>query len=226
MVVLANNLNIDIEAIERCNYSGKSFKSTHSQHLKPSLLLQAILEGLVDGVLILTEQGEWVHANECARRICQQFSQGVSTIKTVPQPIWQVCQSLLDSRELFPDRRVIIEDEIDTDTSSAFRIRVRWLVLEESVHPYVLVTLEDRHQLTQNSAIADARKYGLTPREAEVWLLRQTNHSYKEISDKLYITLNTVKKHMKNIYAKQQDVLWAEESEENSHVPNYSSVKR
>lgn len=214
MVVLANNLNTDIETIEQPNYSGKPFKSNRSQPLKASLLLQAILEGLVDGVLILTEQGKWVHSNECGRRICQQLSPGASKMNTVPLPIWQVCQSLIDSRELFPNRQVIIEDKIVRDSSSAFRIRVRWLVLEETAHPYVLVTLEDRHRTTQHSAIADAQKYGLTPREAEVWFLRQTNHSYKEIADKLYITINTVKKHMKNIYAKQQEAQWTEESDE------------
>jgi DNA-binding CsgD family transcriptional regulator len=77
------------------------------------------------------------------------------------------------------------------------------LVLEENAHPYLLVTIEDRNQSTQNLAIADAKKYGLTRRETEIWLLRRANYSYKEIADKLCISINTVKKHLKNIHIKQ-----------------------
>ncbi len=68
----------------------------------------------------------------------------------------------------------------------------------------IVVTLEDCNSSSQNIAIADAKKYGLTKREAEVWLLRYANLPYKEIAQHLYITINTVKKHIKNIYAKQQ----------------------
>jgi DNA-binding CsgD family transcriptional regulator len=118
---------------------------------------------------------------------------------------------LIDSRDLFPGQKMIIESEIHTNDLAVFRIRIRWLELDESERPYLLVTIEDRRQSTQNAAIADAKKYGFTPREAQIWLLRRANHSYKEIAAQLYITLNTVKKHMKNIYAKQQANLWVQE---------------
>lgn len=59
----------------------------------------------------------------------------------------------------------------------------------------------------RNLAIAQAEHYGLTSREAEVWLLRQANYSCREIAAELYISLNTVKKHMKNIHAKREKVL-------------------
>ncbi len=211
MVVFAPQLNSKIETFTKLNFSEKQLKVAQSQQTKPPAFLQAIIEGFVDGVLILTEQGDWVHANEYARRICYQLSQGTSQVNAVPQPIWNVCQSLIDSQELFPEVKMIIESEVDTENLGVFRIRARWLVLDESVRPYLLVTIEDRRQSNQNIAIADAQKYGLTRREAEVWLLRRANYSYKEIAAKLYITHNTVKKHLKNIYAKQQENLWTEE---------------
>ncbi|WP_339378694.1 helix-turn-helix transcriptional regulator [Calothrix sp. NIES-2100] len=37
-----------------------------------------------------------------------------------------------------------------------------------------------------------------------MWYLRQTNYSYKQIASKLYMSVNTVKQHMKNIYFKRQ----------------------
>lgn len=211
MSILATKLDNRLETLNRPNYSEKQLKISRSEPSKQHFLLQAIIEGLVDGVLILTEQGDWIHANEYARRICHQLSQRTSLVNSVPQPIWRVCESLIDSRELFFDQRMIIESEIDVDNLAALRIRVRWLELGENNYPYLLVTIEDRQQSTHNAALTDVKKYGLTPREAEIWLLRRANYSYKEIADRLFITLNTVKKHMKNIYAKQEGNLWVEE---------------
>lgn len=211
MVAFAPELNSKIETFTKQKLSEKQLKMAQSQQAKPPAFLQAIIEGFVDGVLILTEQGGWIHANEYARRICHKLSQGTSQLNAVPQQIWNVCESLIDSHEVFPEFKMIIESEVDTENSGIFRIRARWLVLDESVRPYLLVTLEDRRQSNHNIAIADAQKYGLTRREAEVWLLRRANYSYKEIAAKLYITHNTVKKHLKNIYAKQQEILWTEE---------------
>jgi len=106
---------------------------------------------------------------------------------------------------------LIIESEVSIDSSLRYRIRTRWLNLSPDERLFLLVTLEDRHQAAENIAIAEVKKYGLSPREAEVWLLRRANHSYKEIAGKLHIRCNTVKRHMKNIYAKQEAILWAEQ---------------
>jgi DNA-binding CsgD family transcriptional regulator len=211
MVFIAPKLNNKTATIERQVISEKMVKGSDSQPAKQPSLLEAIIEGFVDGVLIITERGDWVHGNDRARRICYQLDQNQSQVNLVPQPIWQICESLIDSREIFPDQSIIIEDEIDADDTSAFRIRARWFAFEETSQPYILVTMEDKLQSTQNAAFAEIKKFNLTSREAEVWLLRRANYSYKEIAAKLYITHNTVKKHLKNIYAKQQEMLWEEE---------------
>jgi DNA-binding CsgD family transcriptional regulator len=179
-------------------------------NFKQPSLFQAVLEGFIDGILILTDQGEWVHANDCARRICHQLTTGVSQSDRVPQEIWRACKCLIDSLNLCSDQSVTIEDEITTSKSASYRIRAQWLNLDTIQRPCVLVTLEDRLQSVQNAAIAEGQKYGLTPRETEVWLRYRANYSYKEIASELYITFNTVKKHMKNIYVKQQLALEAE----------------
>lgn len=179
-------------------------------------LLQAVIENFVDGILIVTTQRELVHANECARRICRQLLQGVASNGTVPREIWLVCQSLMNSHKVFPRDKIFIESEVKIDRTVTLRTQVRWLqltcddVLPEATLPqqdFLLVTFEDRNQTGQGMILADAMKYGLTDREAEVWLLRRANLSYKEIAARLYITINTVKKHIKNIYAKQQELL-------------------
>jgi DNA-binding CsgD family transcriptional regulator len=192
---------------EEHKYITSNQKETNSSYKQLKLdtrtyLLQAVIESFVDGILILTTQGELLQANECARQICRQTMRGRSSIGTIPEEIWRVCKSLIESRELFPEDQIVIESEMETDKGVKLRIRARWLGLDAKERN---VMLEDRNQTHQSLAFFDAKKYGLTDREAEVWLLRQANLSYREIAERLYITINTVKKHLKNIYAKQQD---------------------
>jgi DNA-binding CsgD family transcriptional regulator len=165
-------------------------------------LLEAVIESFVDGILILTTEYELVHTNEYARRICRELNSNKTN--SVPEEILHICESLVDSRELLPDEKVFMEYEIEKSPTVKLRIKARWLTMEDEC---ILVTIEDCYLSNQNSAIADARKYGLTEREAQVWLLRRANLSYREIAQNLYITINTVKKHLKNIYAKQQDMM-------------------
>lgn len=101
---------------------------------------------------------------------------------------------------------MIIESEIASNQATTLRIRVRWFKLNAFSHPCLLVILEDRCQSIQKLALAEVDRYGLTPREAEVWLRRRANYTYKEIATELYISINTVKKHMKNIQVKRETV--------------------
>ncbi|MBL1177854.1 helix-turn-helix transcriptional regulator [Pantanalinema sp. GBBB05] len=170
-----------------------------------SVLLQGILEGLIDGVLIVTSSGEWVYGNFQAYRICQRLHPTVPMRKSVPSSIWQVCQQLLNHQELPIDHPTIVESNIFSSKSETFRVRVRWLELSEVKCPYLLVTLEDCYQSTQSQAIAEIQQYDLTPRQADVWRLRRAGYSYREIANQLYVGVDTVKRHLKDIYAKQRE---------------------
>lgn len=83
-------------------------------------------------------------------------------------------------------------------------IRLRVQLLQINQARYFLIVLEDRQQSLRNRALSDAALYGLTDREAEVWELRLRGKDYSEISQMLWISQNTVKKHVKNIRAKQR----------------------
>jgi len=175
------------------------------QETSDGLFLKAVIESWIDGILILTEQGDLVQANNLARQICTQLTHGKPQPNSIFQEIWRICQALSESRKLYPNQPVIIESEITTDKLTPLRIRVRWLNLKTINSPYLLVILEDQHQSLQNQALAEAAKYGLTPREAEVWLLRRAKYTLKEIAAEQYISINTVKKHLKNIQAKKAE---------------------
>lgn len=185
---------------------------TLSLDLNYHLLLQGVIEGLPDGVIILSDRGEVLYQNSRASRICRQLVQTSPQPTSVPRSIWRRCQALIDSRHLIPDQPVVIEDEIKTGNPSGeavdIRIRVRWLDSARTEHPRLLVTLEDQLQSAQCRAIAEAHQYHLTDRETEVWLLKRVGYSYKAIAAKLHIAEDTVKKHIKSIYARREASEW------------------
>ena len=188
------------------SFISTSEKQSHQVKQSDNALLQGVIESFLDGVLIVTEQGECVQANNLAHQICQQLTRVSSQPNLAPKEIWDVCKILIESRDLSPTRSRIIESEVASYQSNPMRIRVRWLNLKAISHPYLLVILEDRYQSIQNLALTEVERYELTPREAEVWLLYRAHYTYKEIAEQLYISLNTVKKHLKNIQVKRETV--------------------
>ncbi|HYX14905.1 MAG TPA: LuxR C-terminal-related transcriptional regulator, partial [Nostoc sp.] len=184
--------------------AAQNLNSIDLYNSKRAYFLQEIIEGLEDGILILSQNGEVVHANASARRLCCQFNEGKFNQNFVPPVIWNLCEPLFNSGYLFYDKLLILSDEIVLDKSNIFRIRVRILDLEGLEIPCLLVTIENQYESVKNVALTEVKKFDLTPREAEIWFLYKSNYSYKEIATKLYITINTVKKHMKNIHTKRQ----------------------
>lgn len=186
----------------------KTIESQHIQitipHRQQADFLQKVLESLEDGILIISKAGKLLHANASAHNICCKLNKDKPNSNFIPSAIWNLCQSSLKSQNQSPEKFIILSDEIILDKSQAFRIRVRLLNLDMLQSPCFLVIIENRYESLKNAAIAEVKKYGFTPREAEIWFLYRGSYSYKEIADKLHITINTVKKHMKNIHAKRQ----------------------
>ncbi|MGJ3244978.1 MAG: helix-turn-helix transcriptional regulator [Elainellaceae cyanobacterium] len=185
------------------NWNDTSWKPNE----EPSLL-QGVIESLIDGVLILTEQSKLVYANRYARHLCDRLIKDASRASSIPNQIWHLCQALIDSRNIFPGQPVMLEDEVGNGKSDAIRIRVRWIELDKTEEPYLLVMMEDRYQSARRKAIAEGQRYKLTAREAEVWLYRCMQYTYDEIAAQLHITVNTVKKHVKSINAKRETFLY------------------
>jgi DNA-binding CsgD family transcriptional regulator len=204
MAVQIPGLNYTIYNAEQKSNNGKGLRPPLSQNGEQQNLLQGLIENLIDGILILTEDRELVYANESAHRVLRQLNQNRPHANLVPREIWHICQSLIQSRSLFPNQRWLIESKIFIDDSTALNIRVRWLNLDAIANPCLLLTLEDRYQAIRNIAVEEAQNFGLTPREKEVWLLHRAHYTYKNIASELEITPNTVKKHMKSIHAKQK----------------------
>lgn len=173
------------------------------QPLTPSpqlALFQAAVENFVDGIVIVTVYSQMILSNQTARTLLQDLPEPEPATATW---VRQLCQSLSESRHRFPHERAIPELELTSRSGTTIRVRAQWLAPQTHSDQHVLLTLENRSQSFHNLAVADAQKYGLTARETEVWELRRAGFSYRDIATKLYITHNTVKRHVKNILAKQ-----------------------
>ena len=186
--------------------SASTLQGSPVQRLDNNLtLLQGVVEGLPDGILILNDRGELTYDNSCARKICQNLLFSTASTSILHQ-VWRCCHALMGSRQIA--QAVVIEDEIQTEVGTTIRIRVRWL--DPGVeHSSFLVTLEDQQQSAQYRAYAEAQRYSLTERETEVWVLKRIGLTYKAIAAKLYIAEDTVKKHIKNIHTRRDAARWA-----------------
>lgn len=207
MVMHATQENNVFNAFNSQRSQIKSLKTSFFENLEQPDLFQKVVEKLIDGILIVTEQKELIYSNENAQRILGKLHQGKVNTNIIPEEIWYVCQSLIQSRSLFPNQCWTIQSRIFTEYSTILDIQVRWFHIETIETPCLLITLEDRHQAIKNVAAEEAQFYQLTRREKEVWLLHRGHYTYKEIASELSITPNTVKKHMKSIHAKQKKIV-------------------
>ncbi len=166
-----------------------------------NVFLQGILEGFTDGILILSGQGEVIHANRHMYQIVAHLTPSDFELCRLNQEIWRIHQATIDLGDLCADRPIIIESNMPTISLGILQIQARQFQLVTFPSALVLVTIQDQ-RLQKRVPLSDVQECGLTPREIEIWAFRQANYSYAEIAAQLFISINTVKKHLKNVYAK------------------------
>jgi DNA-binding CsgD family transcriptional regulator len=182
--------------------------------LNQFFLLKALIATLMDAVMVVNAEGQILQANAKAKQLCDRLSQEALSqaspslvepdyLPTVLQPLFA---ALLESRRLFPEQGVMPEFELCLNDRTPLRIRGQFLDIPraDSDVPYVLITIENRQESLNSVAIGDAQRFGFTPRETEIWYMRLLGRSYREIANCLYITENTVRKHVKNVLAKRR----------------------
>jgi len=172
-------------------------------------LLSAVLESFADGIVVLSEDGTWLHSNQKGQVLCRDLGNGQGSAPAVadlPDGLKTLCKHMIDSRELYPEMLLVLTQEFTAQGGYQIRARIQWLDLPTSPRPCLLISLENKTRSAHASALLEAIQYNLTPREQAVWLLRRANRSYDEIAKELYITVNTVKRHLKSIYAKRKEV--------------------
>ena len=162
-------------------------------------LLRTAIANLPDGFIVVDPQGHILKINAPAQRICNLLC---AEKNRLPAEIWRICQSALQTQNMRSFQKTGLDADMILPELGTIRIRIQNIQLAQN--PYLMVVLEDRQQTLRNKALSDAALYGLTERETEVWQLRLRGADYNEISTTLWISANTVKKHIKNILAKQR----------------------
>lgn len=167
-------------------------------------VLRAALANLQDGFIIAGQAGRIRQMNEPAKRICSLLRTSLfeSDEAELPVEIWRVCKSAIENQNVLSFQKIGLEAEIILPEIGAVRVRVQTIKIAQT--PCLLIVLEDRQQTIRNRALSDAAMFGLTERETEIWQLRLRGDGYKDISAALWISVDTVKKHVKNILAKRR----------------------
>ena len=177
-------------------------ESNHPAHHSLSIL-QAVLGNLQDGFIITDPAGSIQQINLHAERICNLLNaEANKKTPQLPAELWQICHAALQRKDVLSFNKIGLDADIILPDIGTVRIRVKNISIVDK--PHLLIVLEDRHQTTRNKALSDAALYGLTDRETEIWQMRLRGDAYKEISTTLWISVDTVKKHVKNILAKQR----------------------
>ncbi len=173
-----------------------------------NLIRSSLLESLSQGVIVTSRSLNPLYWNAKARTLCQHLAGSAFPPLELPADVAEVCHRLIRNERL-SDRPFVMECQ--APTGQTIRMSARWLELavqttdlEKQRQPYILVLIENCHDLLYEELRIERKKYDLTEREAEVWMLLRQEYSYQEIAKMLQISLNTVKTHIKNVYAKKR----------------------
>lgn len=167
------------------------------------------------GLLLLDETGQLLQSTSKAQELCRsirlasvsQTNQCVTSLDSaiaLPQKVSTLCEFLVDGRCEFSGKPLQLSDDIFFDNGLRIHLNAEWIAVAEQSTPCIFVRLEDITQTAGQRALCDACRYGLTPRETEVWALYLQGFSYRQVSEQLFIAMCTVKKHMKNINSKRR----------------------
>lgn len=186
----------------------------------------SLLELLPQGVMVVSRSLKPVYWNSKAKELCQmQMGVDLATAN-LPDSISEACYRLIRDGDLNP-ASLFVKDERSGNAS--LRISTRWLAsiptqqsqllgnplslmqqvnLTQTGFPtdqsFIAIFLENCDEVMEQEMRIQQKKYDLTEREAEIWVLLRKEYTYQDIAKILLISLNTVKTHVKNIYAKRR----------------------
>lgn len=169
----------------------------------------ALAEALREGVMVISRHIKPMYVNQQAKEICQKLGDSNRYFGNLPLAISEVCHRLIKKGNSVNSPLIV---ECQTNQGESIRMRASWLNLpcNDDSNQYIIVFLENRDRILQEELQFEQQKYQLTDREMEIWSLLRQDYSYQEIAGTLHISLNTVKTHVKNIYAKKR---WNQEKD-------------
>ena len=166
------------------------------------VFLQSFLDSFAEGLLVYSLKGELLHANDMAYEVIQgseEVSGYIATLGKEVESLYELFVRQLNGED--SDTTFLVSD-VELSKTQVFQIRARYFQVAVCPEPMIWISIEDQHKAQQAKAFVEAQKYGLSEREREVWQLRIAGYSYLEVAKLLFISINTVKRHLKNIHVK------------------------
>ncbi|MEM7065032.1 MAG: helix-turn-helix transcriptional regulator [Cyanobacteria bacterium P01_B01_bin.77] len=211
--VAVNNLTSPIDEVfdEQTDHALPAINSTTDDL---DLIFEILLGQVFPfrGFILFDDAGCLLRSTTKADEFCMLLQKGVpgqafgavdpQYFGAIPEQVTTLCNFLRDSCDDFPEYTLQLYDTVFLPGGIRLHLSAEWIELADLPTKCMLVTIEDLTQIAHHRAVSDAYRYELTSREAEVWELYLQGLSYREVSQELVIALNTVKKHMKNIFRK------------------------
>lgn len=166
---------------------------------------RSIIESLPNGVLVLSQSLDPLYWTDRARCLCKRLRKPHEQDEGLPSALTEFCQKFLKEEGKNPEPLLM---EYRGDDGHLIRAQVQWIPFGScGAQSCLMVLLEDCSATLLEEHNLEQKKYELTDREAEVWILLRQEYSYQEISTLLNISLNTVKTHVKKVYAKRRNLV-------------------
>ena len=189
-------------------------------------LMGGALELIPQGIVIVSRQLKPVYWNRKAKEISQTLMNASLSYDALPASLAEVCHRFIRNHHDFQNSLICEWQPICGQT---LRITAQWIdgvpfnaasdpepftfatgrksstaVSSEPLPGFLALLIEHCNASMEEDIRIQRQKYDLTEREAEIWMLLQQEYSYQEIAQLLQISLNTVKTHVKNVYAKRR----------------------
>ncbi len=163
-----------------------------AQDASISNLLKNMLVDVLGGIILLDDQDRLIYVNRKALAIAKKMTRCPEENQPIPKEIMHIVEFMRGARREYSQQNWLNQSTIFVDCLTVFKIYARWIQGDDPSYNYLLLNMEDQNQFSQDIALEEARKMGLTSREQDVWLLHQANYTYKQIAETLNITPNTV----------------------------------
>ncbi|HEY9852615.1 MAG TPA: LuxR C-terminal-related transcriptional regulator [Leptolyngbyaceae cyanobacterium] len=201
------NSRFSIQEVSQPKHDRSEFRTVGSALFDSPWI--ALAEALREGVMVISRHTKPMYVNQQAKEICQKLGDSNRYFGNLPLAISEVCHRLIKNGNSINSPLIV---ECQTNQGETIRMRASWLNLpcNDDSNQYIIVFLENRDRILQEELQFEQQKYQLTDREMEIWSLLRQDYSYQEIAGTLHISLNTVKTHVKNIYAKKR---WNQEKD-------------
>jgi DNA-binding CsgD family transcriptional regulator len=184
--------------------------SERSQSLPARVVREMeILDSMHLGVMVISSQLELLYCNLKAKNICCNYWQET---KALPVKLLDACKRFMVEADEELSEPLILE--CYPAQGRKLLIQISWMQepLRRSLSHQprsnqrcMLVVIKDCYEAIMANMKREQKRYGLTDREAQVWMMLDLAFSYQEVADQLGISLNTVKTHVKNINLKRRN---------------------